>query len=292
MNYLNRLFVIILILYKDSGYEDKLMLTLLALKLLNEKKLSSHINHYTNHKIHHKEKSPIQKIKNDYNKKIYIQRIKNNHKSRVNGSLEKAMELYKENYRKKKIKQDKTVLISTLKQNMKNNYAIVENNTINDEDKGENKKIIKASVLILTLDILENFKGKIYFSNPIKFIDNITNKIIIKDKVVIISLDNKLTIFIEGYLETCIDCVEITNNKFYSYIINTPFSSIRHIDQVHHELNYKTDYNKLNIEILNSRQEINKKLKKSDNNYGYDGCDLLININFEVNIFKNELITI
>lgn len=295
MNYLNRLLIIILILYKDSGYEDRLILTLLALRLLNEQKSSSN-KFYKMNRIYKtnpkKENSPIKKIKNTYDKKIYIQRVKNNHKSRINGSLEKAMALYKEQYKKRKIKQEKTVLISTLKQNMKNNYVVVENNNINELNKGENKKVIKASVLILTLDVLENFKGKIYFSNPIKFIDNITNKIIIKDKVVIISLDNKLTIFIEGYLETCIDCVEITNNKFYSYIINTPFSSIKHIDQVHHELNYKSDYNKLNMEILNSRQEINKKLKKSNNNYGYDVCNLLININFEVNIFKNDLITI
>ena len=36
MDYLNKLFIIILILYKDSGYEDRLMLTLLSLKLLNQ----------------------------------------------------------------------------------------------------------------------------------------------------------------------------------------------------------------------------------------------------------------
>jgi len=34
MDYLNRLFIIILILYKDSGYEDRLMLTLLSLKFV------------------------------------------------------------------------------------------------------------------------------------------------------------------------------------------------------------------------------------------------------------------
>ena len=202
------------------------------------------------------------------------------------------MALYKEQFKKKSVKKASNLLISTLKQNTKSNYVIATDDIVNREKKENNKKIIKAPVLILTLNILESFKGQIYFSNPIKFIDNITNKIIIKEKIVIMSSNNKLTIFIEGYLKTCIDCVEMTNNKFYSYIINTPFSSIKHIDKVHHELNEKTDYNKLSIEISNSKQEIKKKLIKNGNDYGYDECNLLMNITFTANIFKNDLITI
>ena len=75
-------------------------------------------------------------------------------------------------------------------------------------------------------------------------------------------------------------------------MLNTPFSSIKHIDKVHHELNEKTDYNKLSIEISNSKQEIKKKLIKNGNDYGYDECNLLMNITFTANIFKNDLITI
>lgn len=299
MDYLNRLFTIILILYKDSDYQDKFMLTLFALELLNKEKINICSNCKStnkNFKINYLSKgnvSNIKRVANNTGKKIYIKKIKNNHATRVNTSLEKAMELYKERYNKKKNNKKKSVLVSTLKQNMKNDYVIVENNIKNiDDNKENNKKIIKAPVLVLSLDILENFKGKIWFSKPIKLIDNITNKIIIKDKVAIIGANNNLTIFIEGYLETCIDCVEITNNKFYSYVLNTPFSSIKHINQVHHKINNKSDYNKLNIEILNSRQEVNKNLKKSTNGYGYDECALIININFSVNIFKNDLITI
>lgn len=292
MDYLNRLFIIILILYKDSGYEDRLMLTLLSLKLLNQQKLYSN-KFYKINRIYKKDKDGhIKKIKDTYNKKIYIQKIKNNHKSRINSSLEKAMALYKEQFKKKSVKKTSNLLISTLKQNTKSNYVIATDDIVNREKNENNKKIIKAPVLILTLNILESFKGQIYFSNPIKFIDNITNKIIIKEKIVIMSSNNKLTIFIEGYLKTCIDCVEMTNNKFYSYIINTPFSSIKHIDKVHHELNEKTDYNKLSIEISNSKQEIKKKLTKNGNDYGYDECNLLMNITFTANIFKNDLITI
>ena len=35
-----------------------------------------------------------------------------------------------------------------------------------------------------------------------------------------------------------------------------------------------------------------KKLIKNGNDYGYDECNLLMNITFTANIFKNDLITI
>lgn len=304
MNYLNRLLVIVFILYRNSTYEDKLLLTLLSLDLLNKqrKNTSPNLKTYKNNthktkdfKTGYIEKNNIKRPNYNTDKRIFVKRVRNNQKTKLNSSLEKAMALYKEKYNRKILRKnhkDKTILVSTLKQNMKNNYVITENNIINENNNGENKKIIKVPILILSLNILESFKGKIYFSKPIKLIDNITNKIIIKDKVSIIGLNNDLTIFIEGYLETCIDCVEITNNKFYSYVINTPFSSIKHINQIHHKINNKADCNKLIIEIVNSKQEINKQLKKSHENYGYDQCNLLINIDFSVNIFKNDLITI
>ena len=194
MDYFNRLFIIILILYKDSGYEDRLMLTLLSLKLLNQQKLYSN-KFYKINRIYKKDKDGhIKKIKDTYNKKIYIQKIKNNHKSRINRSLEKAMALYKEQFKKKSVKKTSNLLISTLKQNTKSNYVIATDDIVNREKNENNKKIIKAPVLILTLNILESFKGQIYFSNPIKFIDNITNKIIIKEKIVIMSSNNKLSL--------------------------------------------------------------------------------------------------
>lgn len=76
MDYLNKLFIIILILYKDSGYEDRLMLTLLSLKLLNQQKLYSN-KFYKINRIYKKDKDEhIKKIKDTYNKKYIFKKLK------------------------------------------------------------------------------------------------------------------------------------------------------------------------------------------------------------------------
>lgn len=267
MNYLDRLFTILFILYKDNNYNEKLLICYIALLLHNET-----LTRYKKNNI---------KIMKDSNKNFYMKKVKNNDYIEVNDSFENAMGLYKERYHKS----NKPIIISSLKQSTQGYYKIVKNKDISN-----NKKLIKAPTLILTVNIMETLRGKIYFSKPIKFIDNINNKMIVKEKLVVISSNNKLNIFIEGYLQTCIDCVEM-DNKFYSYVLNTPLSSVKYINEVQHGINLKTDYDKLDIEIVKLEQRVNKKLNKNNKEY-FNELNLLININLIVNILKNDFITI
>lgn len=274
MNYLYRLIPIMFVLYGDTLSDNPIVLKFILLNLVYNKFLRSNYN----------ENSFVKKNK-IYNKKIYLKKYDQNYIENIN--LENAMEFYKEKLKKEKDKKSDPIIFSTLKQNMSNNYKIIENNKIIKE-----KIVAKIPRLILSVEIPEIFKGILHFSKPIKLIENIINKVIIKDKSIIVDNNNKITVFIEGYLKVCIDCIEVANNKLYRYTIDIPVLLVRHIDKVINTINYENDFNKLKLEILSINQKTKNELIKTDIANSYTECILRININYLINIFKDDLVTI
>lgn len=274
MNYLYRLIPIIFVLYGENFRNNPIVLNLILLNLICDKFTKNTYN----------KRWPL-KINKTYNKKVYLKKYTKD--LTKNANLENAMELYKEKLKQEKYKKVNPIIFSTLKQNMSNNYKIIENNKIIKE-----KVIAKVPRLILSIEVPEVFKGILHFSKPIRFIENISNKVMIKEKSIVIDSNNKITVFIEGYLKVCIDCIEVANNKLYRYTIDIPVLLIRHIDKSITTINYKKDFNNLKLEIVSIKQKTKKELIKTDRNNSYDKCILRININYLINIFKDDLITI
>ena len=164
----------------------------------------------------------------------------------------------------------------------------------------------KVPVLITSFNVDDVFKGDLVFNNFIVDINNINNMIFINDTTFMVDIKDNValgTVFLEGYLKTSADAlipVEYSENLLSSMyrnnIIYTSFSLAQTLELSSNSFKQQIAYNNLEVEITQVSSNTKRILKQSKkiNNYFefYSRCELIIEVNYTLNIYTTEDVTI